>query len=102
MKKKYSILVMIVVVFFLIIIGINLLKKKSEPVNWDGGRNNDIAIIADGWSKPVLVGINTPDMEDSSFISLDGDVLYFMHYPGDLSTSPNPDVVGTYKSEKPF
>jgi len=69
---------------------------------WDLVRANDIADVPEGWAEPTLLEVNTDGIEDSAFITLDGETLHFMHYPGDITAQPTEEEVGTYESKKPF
>lgn len=109
MKKRWWFLIifLFLIIFFIIIASLGGDEKKKNnqnPLedNWDTVRANDVAVVANGWGTPVLLEVNTPNIEDSTFISLDGNTLYLFHYEGDTTTKPEAHEVATYKSEKPF
>jgi len=87
---------------------LTFLLVACAPVqnNWDIIRTQDKATVAQGWSVPERLAVNSDGWEDSSFITADGNKLYFSFYPGDLLTDAKKgkftDDIDIYVSLKPF
>lgn len=79
---------------------------KLGPNHWNLVALTDQVFLADGWSKPVRVALNTAKWEDGSYISPDGQTLFYAYYPGDFNhdflLGQIKDDKDIYYSEKPF
>jgi len=103
--KTTLLIVFLLILAFVILVNLDR-SKDEEKVNWKAVREADIAEVTDGWKTPIWLEVNTPNWEDSAYISGDGNTLYFAYYPGDLIadllTWDFKDDIDVYISEKPF
>jgi hypothetical protein len=88
MKNFIWIIVGLVGLFFIIVILFGDDNKTPIPpgssgIDWQNVRDENPAVISNGWSKPVLMEVSDLGWEDSVFISKDGEKLYFTYYPAE-------------------